>query len=301
MRDYLGTTCPSCQHRLRIRTEYIGHRIVCKYCQHRFRAEAPPAISPSVPSTDAVTVELRDSEAEKAKHGVLGLVQEIERLRTDIAERDSKLSALERQVHEAQEQSVRLQGDLDQSKQQAMRQGIELEEIRAVKAQVQSRLESTDTDCERLQARIAALEQSLCEAKTAHEAKSSDLQQVHQEGRAQWEADREALVGQWEEKHQAAVHEWEERLNQAVAERETLQKRFESTESQFHEETARLQRMNDELSQEVDRHKTQAEEANVRVEAFARERDRSADFPCRSLCTSFRFCDSRLQSKNRQP
>ncbi len=49
MSSHMQIPCPNCQRSLKIRPEYLGHRVVCKYCEHQFIAQAPAA--PSDPDT----------------------------------------------------------------------------------------------------------------------------------------------------------------------------------------------------------------------------------------------------------
>ncbi len=36
---HIQIACPRCQHPLKIREEYLGHRVACKFCEHKFTAE----------------------------------------------------------------------------------------------------------------------------------------------------------------------------------------------------------------------------------------------------------------------
>lgn len=41
MSIHVQIACPRCQHPLKIREEYLGHRVACKYCETKFTAELP--------------------------------------------------------------------------------------------------------------------------------------------------------------------------------------------------------------------------------------------------------------------
>ena len=38
--QYIDGACPKCKRSVRVRAEYLGKRIACKYCDHDFLAQA---------------------------------------------------------------------------------------------------------------------------------------------------------------------------------------------------------------------------------------------------------------------
>src|SRR5262245_9033695 len=61
--QHVERSCPKCGRTLRVRPEFLGHRVVCKSCNHVFRAEvdsppsAPAAVAPTVSATPTGEVE----------------------------------------------------------------------------------------------------------------------------------------------------------------------------------------------------------------------------------------------------
>src|SRR5262245_31701858 len=83
---YIEFSCPGCHHALRVRTEYLGKRISCKYCSHVFQAVAttgdvqPTAAGPAAPPQ-------ADAAAEAARQQVASLETALQQARGELAER----------------------------------------------------------------------------------------------------------------------------------------------------------------------------------------------------------------------
>jgi serine/threonine-protein kinase len=65
--QYVETPCPHCRRNLRVRVEYIGQWVCCKYCNREFRPHrdevSPPAAA--LPSEAALRAELEATRAER--------------------------------------------------------------------------------------------------------------------------------------------------------------------------------------------------------------------------------------------
>jgi chromosome segregation ATPase len=154
MKQYLEQTCPNCHRSLRVRTEYLGKRIVCRYCQLTFTPEAP-----AVPAGDA------------------------------------QVTALQEELQQARAERDRL-------------------------------------------ARAHA------EAAAAHE----QTRQGHDTARAQWEAERQALLAEWDQKHQAHAAE-AGRLQEELA---GVRRQHEEERTALHDEAAGWREQYEALTAQID-------------------------------------------------
>src|SRR5262249_9040388 len=105
--QYIDSACPRCQHAIRIRTEYVGRRLACKYCNHSFVAEATAQASQSAVATDL----------ESARTRISSLEEEVQQLRTELATRAPEHATESQRFQE-------LKGELGRAREQV--QGLQV-------------------------------------------------------------------------------------------------------------------------------------------------------------------------------
>jgi chromosome segregation ATPase len=187
--DYLEMPCPQCKRSLRIRTSYVGLRLACKHCQHKFRVEgeSKPPISPAPgkPAESAIATKkevLRPSDSVVRDRELLSSLQfqleqvrkqegrspalehelddlRIERdaLKIELAEvkaTASRVTGLEAELTAARAEADRLRGDAG-----------ERERSRETIEELQHKLAADSEVRARLEQRAATLESELCEAR----------------------------------------------------------------------------------------------------------------------------------------
>src|SRR5262249_23619981 len=141
--------CPHCQHVLHVRTEYLGQKLVCKYCQKKFR---------TLPEATASAMPVSPSEPTQADSGrVTALEEELRILRTELRTHDqemqgeqsrliAQLQILQRQLDQSrdwQKEATTLQAQLSEARseiertqQAAAAGGQELAIVRAERDQL---------------------------------------------------------------------------------------------------------------------------------------------------------------------
>src|SRR5262249_44117181 len=142
VKQYTEIACPSCQRTLRVRTEYLGHRISCKSCNHLFRAEAPteekrgegdagepstilksqiPNVKSEIPQPNVGSSNLGFGISD-FRQGLTALEEHLQQLRNELAVRTKSHATAEQKLQEAhvdlvthQEQARDLQARLVES------------------------------------------------------------------------------------------------------------------------------------------------------------------------------------------
>ena len=111
---HVRITCPQCRRDdLRIRPEYLGRQVSCKYCSHRFLARAPDQPgTETLPAGPALQSQIAVDAINEAGHRAMALEREIERLRSELNTRTGEYNAALQQLRDAE-------GRLGQSRGQA--------------------------------------------------------------------------------------------------------------------------------------------------------------------------------------
>ena len=77
--------CPNCQHRLRVKRDYLGQKLRCKYCAHEF---------PTVPGNEILAASLepqpQESESPMALQHMATLEKELLSARDQLASRTAE-------------------------------------------------------------------------------------------------------------------------------------------------------------------------------------------------------------------
>jgi hypothetical protein len=180
----VNLACPHCQKPLRVRVDYLGQRIVCKSCQHAFRAELEDAAAGQATSPVAklAPVPLKVPDQERMAE----LEAEVHQLRTELAkwdlltmpvlplqEPDQRVVALEQELLRQKADNARLQADLVSARPTVVdHQGLELakralEALRSERDLLAQKVEEKEIEhrqeVERLQSRLQESEKTLAE------------------------------------------------------------------------------------------------------------------------------------------
>jgi chromosome segregation ATPase len=194
--QYFEMPCPHCRRGLRIRTTYVGRRLLCKYCKHDFRvAGEKPAAAAAVPDAEAPPAPAA-AEAEALRRRVAELEQDLDRAHGESAVAASehargreRIEALESQLAAANRAGLaaaELRRQLDAVREER----DQLHEHVGSHTQRAARMEG---DLQAVSAEVVALEAALRDAEEA--------------GRRRGEAAQEQLDAERAEKERAAA-EW---------------------------------------------------------------------------------------------
>jgi chromosome segregation ATPase len=300
-RPAVELSCPSCHHGLRVREEYLGKGIVCRYCAHSFVAQTPAGVSPAVPSQAEVAAEAERQRAAR-------LEEELQQLRGELAAQ----AAAAGDVRQARKEVTHLRGQLDALHREAdadharhrqeangLQQGLaaaraDAERLREQVAALQghegraneaeARLEAGEGELARLRDELAAAQasgQALTERLAAAEARAGDLDAVRaerdeltrraEEGAQQAEQFR-ARVGELERAHAevTAAH------GELARTREEERSRWEAERLALHghvEEGRRLQSEEIEERLRAEQARADAERQQIQEQLEAHQRE----------------------------
>lgn len=175
MSRHIRITCPNCgRNDLRIRPEYLGRQVGCKYCSHRFLARTahepgtPPSPAGAAPEAQTPAVAI-----DEAGQQDIGLEGELERLRSGLMLRTGEYAAVLQQLRDAE-------GRLRQSQEQV--QGVQeqldqaLDQLRQNSEQ-RDKLVEAEAERDRLLAQIEVLSRRAADA--------SRLEDEHRTARAE--------------------------------------------------------------------------------------------------------------------
>jgi VIT1/CCC1 family predicted Fe2+/Mn2+ transporter len=229
---YFQTICPMCRRTLRVRSDYHGRQIICNHCGHRGQAIIPRKEngqgSASPPPQPETLQEAKAVEVGLTQERGQWLEGEIQRIREQLANRDTEHAATIRQLQEAQDQLADrqeqlqvLQEQLEQAEEQRRRDEtvrLELESERTDLNQLLVQFESlrsrADT-AERLLEERRAAENDVTQLRTA----LSDLERSlgersleFEEARGRWEVEREEMRAQWDRDRQDLLNEAKQNL-----------------------------------------------------------------------------------------
>jgi chromosome segregation ATPase len=217
VRQYLELTCPSCQHGLQVRTEYLGKRVRCKYCHQAFRVRAPAA--PPAPAAQAEARGQQTAQLEEELQGVradlvaraaehAAAVQGHREARDEVARLQGRMQELEAEAEEARDEHGRETAALRQQYAEARAQ---LDQLRARVVELLSRadevepleagLEASGEEIARLEEELAASRAEAARAAeqlTAAESLTAELDALHGE-RARLTGELEAARTAWDE------------------------------------------------------------------------------------------------------
>jgi chromosome segregation ATPase len=235
-----------------VRFEYLGKRIVCKYCKHHFVAETSEDIPPSTLGKPGISPD----EIEDAKHQVRDLEQELEQLRSELATRRAEQASADHKFHKALEHITWLEDQIEQT--QAVHKSAaalqeelndaraELERLRATEQTLKSknadveRLETSlragGTDNARLQKEIESLQTQLSNKPDEHalELSRQELQSLREElNDARAELERLRATEQTLKGKNVDVERLETSLRASGTDNARLQKEIESLQAQL--------------------------------------------------------------------
>lgn len=207
MSDYAEVACPNCRHSLRVRLEYAGRKIACKYCGQAFRFQpemAAPSASLSSPSVGGpVTTEELTAAIRERDH----LLAELQKAQERIAASHAENLSLQQEVDSLRNQAP-LTNPADTGKQQELEAALAkaLSDAGAARCAWDSEREQLLE--ERRQA-LDEVEQRL--AATVSSATNIELQSAQ----AQWEEERARLLGDIEAVREGALVDREQSSLQA--------------------------------------------------------------------------------------
>lgn len=111
MIPYVEFPCPNCAHRLRVKYEYLGGQLRCKYCAHEFTSPSP---SDEFPWVSAGRQETEEDE-QAAQRRIAVLETELGSLRDELSSRTAEYTAATEKFQHAQDQLRRLQDQMHQT------------------------------------------------------------------------------------------------------------------------------------------------------------------------------------------
>jgi chromosome segregation ATPase len=200
MSDHIRTTCPNCRSVLRVRSEYVGKRVVCKHCGDRFTVTEPTAEMTSdfqsvafghSPPTAGLPTETYPELTSLA-----GLTETIEKVNREGARLRSELE-------KARAQSTRLQQDLEA----ARREAAEAEAARAECDQLRLDLDASNDEALRLRSEVDDLTSLAEQLRAEHEADLATFGQEAEETRRSWDSERTSMTADWESRWQSSEAE----------------------------------------------------------------------------------------------
>jgi chromosome segregation ATPase len=158
MTPYIQFPCPNCQHKLRVKSEYLGRNLRCKYCAHEFPSPEPSnGIVEASPGHQAT-----EADTQAAQQRIASLEAELRSVRDELSLQTAEYTAAAQHFEQAQDELRRLQDQVhqawtDQRNAAALNQKLlatqaELDELRT---QVQT-WQARAVEAERLQAESQA-------------------------------------------------------------------------------------------------------------------------------------------------
>jgi hypothetical protein len=264
VKQYIEQSCPNCHRSLRVRTEYVGKRIVCRHCQMTF-TPAVPLAEPAPPPADErlarLEEELRQTRDERDQ-----LTQARAADAVTMAELQARIGDLQRTHDErvtAHEEAVRVH-EASRGQWEADRHGL--------LAEWDQKHQSHAEEAGRLHEQLAGVRRQLDEERTTLQDEAIGWREQYQAVVGHIDVltrDVERLSGEHQETEQTLRTELG-RLSQAVEE----SRQQGATAAGGREElAARVQ----ELQAEAERLGGVAEEARQQAEAAAREREEFAE------------------------
>jgi chromosome segregation ATPase len=226
----LELPCPNCQRNLRIRTEYVGKRIACKYCEHVFRPEAKDGHMPP-PAAPAAAPPAPDVAAQAAQQRIAQLQTELRKAQSDLADRTAEHGTAVQEAEHTRAKAGRLEQQL-----QALRSGADEAEARHRRdsATKQQELTTARADAARLGEQITGLKERADQvarlevelqnaqlATTMLEQKAAGWQQELATAREESQRLRHQVAEL--QRHETGLAEAETKLKAAVAETMRLQ------------------------------------------------------------------------------
>jgi hypothetical protein len=243
---YVELPCRNCQRLLRVRTEYVGRRIACKYCRNVFRPEAedgqllplavrlaapprPGAAGQRLAQLEADLQQVRGElaarsadhaaavqDAERARAEAARLAEEVQAVHggaSAAADLRTELAAASREAEHLRTQVAELEARADQAPALA----DELHQARERAAQLEAELTASTAAGQRLTEQLAAVE-AQAQARDAiaadeHRQRIRELEQAHAEATTAHQLltrDHEEALSRWDRERQELLGQWEE-------------------------------------------------------------------------------------------
>jgi colicin import membrane protein len=108
---YVEFPCPNCEHRLRVKYEYLGGKLRCKYCAHEF--VSPSAEEEEVPWTSSGQHEAEE-DPQAAQRRIAVLETELGSLRDELSSRTAEYTSAAEKFQQGQDELRRLQDQTHQ-------------------------------------------------------------------------------------------------------------------------------------------------------------------------------------------
>ncbi len=276
MPQYIDMPCPRCNRGLRIRTNYVGLRLQCKYCEHKFQVPADANVVSATPPASPDATQAAEKEALGER--LTALEAELAKVRNELtavtAERESSVRYLQQardELARERERATDLQSRLEHASQtngDTVRQQQEAEAIRAQRDEMTSEVNA-------LRERVGTLERLEVELKTARaevarfEAERQSAGQRNDSAAAELvsaRADNDRLSGE--------VQQLRDKLSQSEADLGKLESELANRQRELGEMRQQAEMHHQGLSNERKRRAEAEEQANAaRQEA---EKHRSA-------------------------
>ena len=268
--------CPNCGETLNVRIGYLGHRITCKQCDWTFRAPlAEDAAGESHPDTDpALAAALQVARLETA-----ALEGQAEKLRADLAARDSEHSAALEEIRRGNAEATDLRAHAEELQQQLDQARLDLEQASGLREELDAARSSSqllDVRTRELQERTGEVEhlrEQLNTLQAEFQLAGTDLQANSDRHRADAECAGAALAAlQAEMGNLTAGHEQHlacltTELNALHADHEKAAAARDETARTAEELRLRLAEAEAALHQAIQGHAATLEEANSRWES----------------------------------
>jgi chromosome segregation ATPase len=257
---YLQRNCPQCQKDLRVRAEYLNHRVICKHCQHTFTVTGAPAASgeASPPQTPGVAPRVEALEQE-LRHGQAALEAAQAELRTAV----QQLEQREAQLEQARGRLQESEAVLEQARQQ-IQQGAVAAEQRDDALAERDRLRAEAGPLKERTARADALEKELAAERSIVAGLREELRTSQATFQTQAEATQTTLARVREERNHWKVEV--ERLNALVKEQEI----FRQERDRLGSELADIRATGEQTAARLQAETQTVEELRSRLQALER-------------------------------
>ena len=136
-RPKIPVECPACRQALQVRLNYLGHRITCKSCGHTFRAPNPADAGAPDDGPEASPV------AQAGRGEVAVLEEQAQRLREDLTARVAQHEDAVRRLAEAGQEIARLRAEAVELRAHLEQAHIDLDQASSLREELDVALNSS--------------------------------------------------------------------------------------------------------------------------------------------------------------
>lgn len=256
MTTYLDKTCDNCRHSLRVRLAYVGKRVMCNRCHHKFLVTADPASysSDAEKPEPGMTVASGDTVIASPQSGGFETENRILQQRAH---------QLETRLNEANLHAGKLAIRLDEL-------GRLLESTRQTAAETQALYQSETTAGEQLRQRLEQLEQSL----GSSSQEQQQLRKALDEAGQRYDTDKSLLHAEWTAEQSRLLIQRQEQESLLLQREEQIRSLHAEVENLHHEVASRTAERDRALEHATTIEQLTAEETRLlheRIESLERQ------------------------------